>query len=249
MQVGSLDSVPVLLHADPDGGAAGDVHPRHRPARVGVRRADHRGAVHPARRSPAPRRRSGRTRIDGEIRLTVDDVQLPRRRSACAAGCFADGTARHDDGGRRVHGVGQVDAGIADLPDVRRHSRIGTRRRRRRPRLRHRAALVVDRVGTAARLPVLAARSPTICATARPTRRTTRCGRRCGSPPPTISSAPTPTASTCGSRRAASTSPAVSGSGWRSHGPSSDRPAIYLFDDAFSALDVHTDARVRAALS
>jgi ATP-binding cassette, subfamily B, multidrug efflux pump len=27
------------------------------------------------------------------------------------------------------------------------------------------------------------------------------------------------------------------------------RPAIYLFDDAFAALDVHTDARVRAALS
>jgi ATP-binding cassette subfamily B protein len=26
------------------------------------------------------------------------------------------------------------------------------------------------------------------------------------------------------------------------------RPAIYLFDDAFSALDVHTDARVRASL-
>jgi len=26
------------------------------------------------------------------------------------------------------------------------------------------------------------------------------------------------------------------------------RPAIYLFDDAFSALDVHTDARVRAAM-
>src|SRR5262249_9383531 len=26
------------------------------------------------------------------------------------------------------------------------------------------------------------------------------------------------------------------------------RPAIYLFDDAFAALDVHTDARVRASL-
>src|SRR5512139_2431849 len=26
------------------------------------------------------------------------------------------------------------------------------------------------------------------------------------------------------------------------------RPAVYLFDDAFSALDVHTDARVRSAL-
>ncbi len=27
-----------------------------------------------------------------------------------------------------------------------------------------------------------------------------------------------------------------------------NRPAVYLFDDAFSALDVHTDARVRASL-
>ena len=27
------------------------------------------------------------------------------------------------------------------------------------------------------------------------------------------------------------------------------RPAIYLFDDAFAALDVHTDARVRASLA
>ncbi|MDD4867828.1 MAG: ABC transporter ATP-binding protein, partial [Mycobacterium sp.] len=26
------------------------------------------------------------------------------------------------------------------------------------------------------------------------------------------------------------------------------RPAVYLFDDAFSALDAHTDARVRASL-
>jgi ABC-type multidrug transport system fused ATPase/permease subunit len=26
------------------------------------------------------------------------------------------------------------------------------------------------------------------------------------------------------------------------------RPVVYLFDDAFSALDVHTDARVRASL-
>ncbi len=27
-----------------------------------------------------------------------------------------------------------------------------------------------------------------------------------------------------------------------------NRPAVYLFDDAFSALDVHTDARVRTSL-
>ena len=27
------------------------------------------------------------------------------------------------------------------------------------------------------------------------------------------------------------------------------RPAVYLFDDAFSALDVHTDARIRSGLA
>ena len=43
--------------------------------------------------------------------------------------------------------------------------------------------MVDDRPGAAARLPVLRDRSPRTCATARPTRPTRRCGRRCGSPP------------------------------------------------------------------
>ena len=50
------------------------------------------------------------------------------------------------------------------------------------------------------------------------------------------------------SPRAAPTSPAVSGSGSRSPGLWSDGPGIYLFDDSFSALDLATDARLRAAL-
>lgn len=74
-----------------------------------------------------------------------------------------------------------------------------------------------------------------------------RCGTRCGQRPPTISSALTPTACRCASRRGINFSGgqrqrlAIARAVIR-------RPAVYLFDDAFSALDVHTDARVRAAL-
>ena len=50
------------------------------------------------------------------------------------------------------------------------------------------------------------------------------------------------------SPRAAPTSPAGSGSGWRSPGRWCASPEIYLFDDSFSALDYATDARLRAAL-
>ena len=48
------------------------------------------------------------------------------------------------------------------------------------------------------------------------------------------------------SRRAAATSPAASGSGWRSPACLVRRPEIYLFDDSFSALDYATDAALRA---
>ncbi len=55
--------------------------------------------------------------------------------------------------------------------------------------------------------------------------------------------------STRRSPRAAPTSPAVSGNGWRSPARSIRQPEIYLFDDSFSALDLATDARLRAALA
>ena len=51
-----------------------------------------------------------------------------------------------------------------------------------------------------------------------------------------------------GSSRAGRTSPAGSGSGSRSPGRWCAGPAVYLFDDSFSALDYATDARLRAAL-
>ena len=50
------------------------------------------------------------------------------------------------------------------------------------------------------------------------------------------------------SRRAARTSRAASGSGWPSPARSCAQPEVYLFDDSFSALDLATDARLRAAL-
>ena len=60
---------------------------------------------------------------------------------------------------------------------------------------------------------------------------------------------PCPAASTRRSPRAAPTSPAASASAWRSPGRSCASPEIYLFDDSFSALDLATDARLRAALA
>ena len=97
---GVADRVPVLLHADPDGRAAGDVHVDPAAAGVGVRRPDHRGAVHhhgdhQPRASGAPGRRQGCDPAGG------GDVQLSRRGSSGAAGCFADRAARHHDRRRR----------------------------------------------------------------------------------------------------------------------------------------------------
>ena len=57
-----------------------------------------------------------------------------------------------------------------------------------------------------------------------------------------------PTGWRAGSARAAATSPAASGSGSPSPGPLIRKPEFYVFDDSFSALDLATDARLRAAL-
>ena len=62
------------------------------------------------------------------------------------------------------------------------------------------------------------------------------------------SSRPCPRGWTRRSARAAPTSPAASASASPSPGRVVRRPGIYLFDDSFSALDLATDARLRAAL-
>ena len=75
------------------------------------------------------------------------------------------------------------------------------------------------------------------------------CGRRSRSPRPATSWPPCPAASTPASPRAAPTCRAASASASPSPGPLVRKPGIYLFDDSFSALDLATDARLRAALA
>ena len=91
--------------------------------------------------------------------------------------------------------------------------------------------------------------SPTTCATARPTPPTTRCGTRWGWPRRMGSCARIPTA---WQMRVAQGGANFSG-GQRQRLAIARavirRPAVYLFDDAFSALDVHTDARMRAGVA
>ena len=93
------------------------------------------------------------------------------------------------------------------------------------------------------------ARSRPTCATAIRTRPTRSCGTRWRWRRPRTSWSGWRTGWTRPSRRAARTSPAVSGSGSPSRGRWCSGPEIYLFDDSFSALDYATDAALRAALA
>ena len=155
------------------------------------------------------------------------------------------GTTTAIVGSQRVR---QVDAGVADLPAVRRDGRIGARRRYRRSRLRHRTAVVGDRAGAPARLSVLRhrRRQPALRQGRRHRRR--HVGRAAGGGGRRFRPRRTPTA--CDMRVAQG---GINFSGGQRQRLAIARavirrPAVYLFDDAFSALDVHTDARVRAAL-
>ena len=77
------DRVPVVLHADPDGGADGDVHAGAAAARLGVRRADHRGAVHRRRRSPARETRRGPIPSRRDPAWTARRSAIPARTALC----------------------------------------------------------------------------------------------------------------------------------------------------------------------
>ena len=248
MQVGLADRVPVLLHADPDGGAAGDVHPG---AACRARRCAPNGSPKccpPTPRSPARSIRCGPPTIDGEIRLddatfsypgadrpVLQDVSLTARPGTTTAIVGSTGSGKSTlvslicrlydvtGGSVRVDGVDVRDYDTEQL-----WSAIGLVPQRGylfsgtvADNLRYGKADATDEEMWEA-LRVAAADD----FVARPRRR----------------------AGHARSPRAASTSRADSGNGWRSRARSSAGPPIYLFDDAFSALDVHTDARVRAAL-
>ena len=111
------------------------------------------------------------------------------------------------------------------------------------------ALVPADRPRAAAALPFL--RHRCLQPSLRPARTppTRNCGTPSRSPRPATSSSKCRASSRPRSPRAAPTSRAGSASGSPSPGRSCTVPAIYLFDDSFSALDYGTDAALRAALA
>ena len=214
------DRVPQLPAADPHVDHDGDVHARDDPAGRGVRRAAHRGAGHRAVGRPAGRGRD-RAAGAGQRRAARGVVQLSRRR---APRCCATSSLRAEPGTTTAI-VGSTGSGkttllslvprlfdatagtvLVDGVDVTDH--------------RARDAVRPDRARPAAGVPVHRHDRRPTCATASPTPPTRSSGTRCAWPRPRTSWRRWPRACTRRSPRAAPTSPAGSGSGWRSPGRS-----------------------------
>ena len=200
-------------------------------------------------RSPAPQHPVRPAAVDGAIRLdgatfsypgadrpVLQDVSLTARPGTTTAIVGSTGS-----------GKSTLVSLICRLYDV--TVGVGARRRRRRARLRHRAAVVGDRTGAAARLPVLRhrRRQPAL-----------RQGRL-RTDDEMWEALRVAAADDFVRAHADGLDMRVAQGGINFSGGQRQRlaiaravirrPAIYLFDDAFSALDVHTDARVRAALA
>ena len=244
------DRVPELPDADPDVGDDGDLHADDGAARRGVRRPDRRGARH--RVVASCRRPTPVTELAGTATVELRGVAFTY------PGADAAGAARHH-ASRARPGPDHRDHRLAPAPARPRWSTWsrgcstppaarccvdGVDVRQLDPELLwSRIGLVPQRAylftGTVAQQPALRQ--------ARRHRRRAVGGARDRAGDAT-SSRRCPRGSTRRSPRAAPTSPAASGSGWRSPGRWSGSPEIYLFDDSFSALDLATDARLRAAL-
>ena len=176
-------------------------------------------------------------------------VRVPGRRLPGALRHLVQGGRRPDDGDHRQHRRRQDHAAEPGAAAVRRDRRRGARRRGRRARHRARAALEPHRARPAEAVPLLRHRGeqPALRRPRRHRRRAVAGARdRAG---PATSSRRCPAGSRRRSRRVARTSPAASASASPSPARSCAGPGIYLFDDSFSALDLATDARLRAALA
>ena len=245
------DRVPQLPHPDPDVGDDGHVHGgRWCPRAVGVRRAHPGGARH--RVVGRRRRRRPVTELRGArlARAARRRVPLPRRR---AAGARATSRSRRC-AGQTTAIIGSTGAGKTTLlnldpPAVRRHRRRGAGRRRRRARPRPRAAVEPHRPRAPEAVPVLRHRreQPALRQARRHRRRAVGGAR--GRPG---------RATSCAAMPGGLDAPIAQG-GTNVSGGQRQRlaiaralvrkPEIYLFDDSFSALDLATDARLRAALA
>ena len=245
------DRLPQLPHPDPHRRDDGDVH-GGRWSRVPSVCAERIQEVLDTdvvgrRRRPTPVTGGGRAQLARAPRRRRSPTRAPRSRcSPTSRSTSRPGQTTAIIGST---GVGQDDAPQPRAPAVRRDRRRGARRRRRRARPRPRAAAGAASASCRRSRTCSRARSPATCATASPTPPTRSCGRRSRSPRPATSCRRCPAASTA---RIAQGGTNVSG-GQRQRLAIARalvrRPEIYLFDDSFSALDLATDARLRAALA
>ncbi len=217
------------------------------PPRVGLGRSHPGGARHrPERRAagrPGPRAAHA-----GRARVRERRLPLPGRRAPGAERRLLRDRARPDDRGRRQHRRGQDDARQPHPAPVRQH---------RGNRARSAASTCTTSTPTCCGARSASsrsgrtcspARSRATCSTASPTPPRKRCGRRSRSRRPADFVRNMP-----GGLNARIEQGGTNVSGGQRQRLSIARalvrkPDIYVFDDSFSALDLATDARLRAAL-
>ena len=213
------DRVPLLPDADPDVGDDGDLHADDDPARRGLR-----ATASPRCSTPRPRCRSRPTPVapDPAQRGHLDLEHVTFAYPGAEEPVLAD-VSFSARPGQTVAVIGSTGAGkttlvnlvprLFDATDGRRSASAGPTYAASTP------TCSGSRSGWCRRRPTSsAARSAATSSTASRTRPRTRCGRRSRSRRAATSSRRCPRVSTRRSPRAAPTSPAASGSGWRSRG-------------------------------
>ncbi len=176
-------------------------------------------------------------------------VRVPRRRATRAARHQLPRRRGSDARHHRQHRLGQDRPAEHHRPAVRRDLGRGAHRRRQRARARPPADRTPHRIRPSAALPVLGHGGQQRAVRQPGRNRRPRCGRRWRWHRHATSWRPSPISWSRRSPRAAPTCPEASASVSPSRGALAHKPAIYLFDDSFSALDLATDARLRAALA